>query len=902
MNPFVLFVALKRIWSDPVTNPNKHSLRDVVVLTSPLVGLMLLFVIASVVSIINSEVRGFHGYHASAPRVGGLSQYFRYTEQSLIPVEPAVYLSDELRKQSPIELLDLRVDGTVLDRFSKSLPASGKEWSKAVLVSGGLENEVEVRYRGSRFSNFVFREKGWKIRAPRDQLIDGRRELNLERGNFNRHLGYLVAREFEIPTPRSRLVRLFINQEDQGVYVDEEAVSELMMRQNGFMPGDIFYGELDIHSNSNSGLVSNDLFWNPYLWEKKYLYNRHPSEYRENLSGLLEAIDSPGFSKLYSIIDYQELVRFFAALTFLGDSHTDNSHNHRLYFNPLSGEFSAIPWDLIRGITDPDGVEPIGNRLYRKLCTDPRFLDAVMKDIRKAVIERKIDAKLIAEIDRLQKTHSLLLGNPEQFVEKLENVKVRLISRVENFRRILASASVAYIHEASELTVFATSPATLKLVAIQFEKTPVGVTVYEDHDFDGMIGVGDPELSTSIEGTLLLLKPNGADLFSGRDFRAAYYKQFQPNLESYATHREYTRLAALPSRFLIRTSDASKQKIVGLRVVNPLSGDVVIATKGQPESFIASESVHPWSQAKTAEPLDFRFEGEVELQDDLLVGPRDNLAIASGTTMKMGPGVSIICRSTVSLNGVRFERLAENKPWGVFALQGSETSSSTITNCDFVGGSDDAIAHVYYSGMLSVHMAEDVVLRNSRFDSNIIGDDTVRFADCRNLLIDGVVVTNANGDAIDCDISSGVIRNTKVLSPQNDGIDLMTANVDIVEVEVRGAGDKGISFGENASPTVTDCQIRDCVIGVAFKDGSDPTLINVLITNCQTGVSGYAKNWRYPGGGSGKLIDSVLINNGIDVLLDEQSSLTLERCFTEKKFRVPEAGSLIDTNPRKSNE
>jgi len=172
------------------------------------------------------------------------------------------------------------------------------------------------------------------------------------------------------------------------------------------------------------------------------------------------------------------------------------------------------------------------------------------------------------------------------------------------------------------------------------------------------------------------------------------------------------------------------------------------------------------------------------------------------------------------------------------------------------------------------------------------------------LLIDDILVTDANGDAIDCDISSGLIKNTEVRKPRNDGIDLMTSLVDLENVKVRGAGDKGISFGENASPLVMDCQIRDCVIGVAFKDGSNPTLRNVVISNCRTGVSGYAKNWRYPGGGRGELVDCVLQSNGIDVLLDEQSSLVLERCLTGNKFRVPASRTKFLTvkKPRKPRE
>ena len=95
-------------------NPNRNLFRDVVFITLPLAALLVLFVVASVASVLNSEVRGFHGFHLSAPRVGGVSQFFRYTEESLLAPAQGVFLSDQLRESSPIEILDLRVDGAVL--------------------------------------------------------------------------------------------------------------------------------------------------------------------------------------------------------------------------------------------------------------------------------------------------------------------------------------------------------------------------------------------------------------------------------------------------------------------------------------------------------------------------------------------------------------------------------------------------------------------------------------------------------------------------------------------------------------------------------------------------------------------------------------------------------------------
>ena len=163
----------------------------------------------------------------------------------------------------------------------------------------------------------------------------------------------------------------------------------------------------------------------------------------------------------------------------------------------------------------------------------------------------------------------------------------------------------------------------------------------------------------------------------------------------------------------------------------------------------------------------------------------------------------------------------------------------------------------------------------------------MRFGRCSQLRIEGCRVEGANGDGIDCDISDGVISDTVVVRPRNDGIDLMTSNVNLHRVTVRGAGDKAISFGEGANPEVSDCKLIDCVMGIGLKDGSNPTLRNVEISGCGVGILGYDKNWRYPGGGGGTLIECRLTNNRKDIILDRVSTLRLVRCRVDAAFELP---------------
>ena len=121
----------------------------------------------------------------------------------------------------------------------------------------------------------------------------------------------------------------------------------------------------------------------------------------------------------------------------------------------------------------------------------------------------------------------------------------------------------------------------------------------------------------------------------------------------------------------------------------------------------------------------------------------------------------------------------------------------------------------------------------------------------------------------------------------------MTSQVNLTRTTVTGAGDKGFSFGESASPSVRECRVLNCVMGIGLKDGSNPTLVDVEISGCRLAISGYDKNWRYPGGGQGVLRDCILTGNGRDIALDKRSTLRLESCTVDAGFSPP-ADALRD--------
>ena len=85
------------------------------------------------------------------------------------------------------------------------------------------------------------------------------------------------------------------------------------------------------------------------------------------------------------------------------------------------------------------------------------------------------------------------------------------------------------------------------------------------------------------------------------------------------------------------------------------------------------------------------------------------------------------------------------------------------------------------------------------------------------------------------------------------------------------------------APTFAVAALADS--GTASRPGG--LLQRVQIEGCAIGVDSYDKNWRYAGGGRGRLVDCDLRGNEVDLRLRDDSFLRLERTRTEGRHSLP---------------
>ncbi|MEA1878426.1 MAG: CotH kinase family protein [Bacteroidota bacterium] len=103
------------------------------------------------------------------------------------------------------------------------------------------------------------------------------------------------------------------------------------------------------------------------------------------------------------------------------------------------------------------------------------------------------------------------------------------------------------------------------------------------------------------------------------------------------------------------------------------------------------------------------------------------------------------------------------------------------------------------------------------------------------------VFQNTFADAFDSDFCTGIVSGVSFFEIGNDAIDFSGSKVEITDCNIFGAGDKGVSCGENSELEVSNTSVNGANIGFASKDLSSLTLIDCVGVNLNYGLVAFQK-------------------------------------------------------------
>jgi spore coat protein CotH len=779
-----------------------------------------------------------------------------------------------------------------INQLNSNLPESGREYKRAKLQWAGKEYDIDIKYRGDNYYHWLFEKKSYKLKLKNNKLIHNNNEVLLTRIKelpyFHEYLSNWLAHEMGLLAVKEKHVRVYLNNQYQGIYLQLEPIDKTFLELNKKALGTIWYGDIAKPEDNIQGLP-NELFKTPYIWDT-IEKDQNNDVYMFDLLQILRDLNTTNYQNFINLIDFSHFVQLAAWTDLVQTPHLDNNHNIVLFFDNTSGQFIQIPWDSGGFINLGVKLHINSNKLISSLYRNPKFVHAKNEIIWHNIENKQIINQAIEHITNLKnELNPTITIDPHKVPQNIERAQVfsmkgynnifsNFLTVIQNNNQLveqLKESTVLYKQKPNHLTIFVGGNSAIGNIHINWQQphcTMIAKKLLHNLELD----------ETTFDQEILY-----PGLVEGEKFGNNIFFR-QPAFISY----EYT--------------IDNKCSIKNITYKNLIDNQILTAQNINENQDVQTTnfSFHPWIlEYEKQNQLDYKIDltldnnpnfilqdnfiiiptGEHYINHDLIIPQNTHLTIQPGATLKLASGVSIVSYSPITAIGtknqpIRIQALDKNQPFGVFALANEGASNSHFEYFEIEDGSEATINGIYFSGMFSAYHNNDITVKNSLIAKSH-SDDGLNFK-YSNSSIYNSVFDNNSADAIDFDFMSGEIKNNYFINNGNDSIDISGSTTLIANNHIKNSGDKCISVGEKSAPTIHNNMLENCNIGVESKDLSDPLVTNTVFYKNKTAINAYQKK-DFFGPARMKVYNSLFVEN--------DDNLSYKNTFANKKLKTDDS-------------
>jgi CotH kinase protein len=798
---------------------------------------------------------------------------------------------------SQLKTIHLKVETGSIQKMASNLPVSAKKqyYDAKLLYPDGSWQDIKYRFRGRSIFHWNPEKPSLRLKLRKSIPLYGLRHINLinpeDRPMISNYFGEQLGQSIGVLTHKTELTRLFINNEFFGVYHMTTREDEEMLRINNRIPGPIFSGD----ALSPKWIASQ---FNVY-GDTKILERLNPMENLVNTMYMESSITK--YERLWKIISMEKLARWHALMVLVSSVHTDYMHNHLYYFDPSTGLLEPIVSDINGHILqmfpsprerltmpyEPYSELPINERIQPLLdiaLRDPRFLHR-----RNEILYNALNGigSFVNQKNELDNIFSILDGDVYADRKK-SSVKETFVgyfripysnSQYESSKNILYK----WIHDRN---IFLHSELNNVFINIKIEKSNKSKNFVIS--IDGNVAVifnsnsisGEIYRNSNIHKTAVVKKESMLlypGLKENNDLGFRSRNMPEHTLTHSVQNYLFTSNEISTDRLMSELNSAFSHSLNGQPIIPNIE---LVDTVNINDYKKINVSLHPWTLEKLSPKIVVLGPGEIILNETLVIDNEQKLIIEPGTILSLGEGVSILSNGTAHIEGtasnpIIFKALIKDKPWGVLAIQGADSSGSIIRHANISGGSIDTLNNISYSGMLSLHWSNNFKLEDTIISNNILSDDGLHIVH-GDFQLQRLHLNNCFADCIDIDLARGKLIDIKINDAGNDGLDFMTSHININGLEINNAKDKGISAGENSTIHTQNVSINNSNFAIASKDKSTVFLKNGHLVDNHIAISLFSKNWRYGGPGSITINDVQFTNNQVNIQTTENSKVIVQ--------------------------
>ncbi len=754
--------------------------------------------------------------------------------------------------------------------LSSGILTSGSEdFVPATIQHKDRTINVRLRLKGDSPDHLETDKWSFRVRVRGDSTLFGMKRFSIQHPKTRNYLyEWLFHRALKregLVALRYRFIDVTVNGKHLGTYALEEHFDKRLIENSDFREGpivrfneDLLWQELADHGPGRGGKIVTsflpvdiDTYQTDRVFGDRSLFAQHSEAVR-----LLESFRR-GELPTSKVFDVPKLARFYAVSDLIGAQHSTNWTNMRFYHNPITSKLEPIGFDGDAG----KRIWALSSDLSP--VVDPLFLETIFNDV--TFYEAYVTT--LERVSRRAYVDSL-------FDEVGDELESNLLLLNREFPEFEFSRKVIYDNQS--------------LISKKLQPT-AGLNAY----FGGVSGgqihveVGNIQplpielLSLSLKDSLLFW-PTTRTIVPERPVTYV-----DPPLDCRITSRkrvDYQSVTFLTPEILHWTD----QTISDLKVRYRLLG-----TERTLES-----PVHPWSvlggrsgagqlfsMESNLDDFEFLIKRDSESRVDVLPGTWNvdsTIVIPKGYRLKVGEGTRLnLSRSAIILSYSPLEFVGtEEQPIVI------HSTDSTGQGIVVIGAQDvSVLTHVHFGNLSSpvrggwtltgaVTFYESPVMMNStRFVGN-------RSEDALNIIrsefsIDEAQFSQSHSDAVDIDFGKGRITSSLFLGSTNDAIDVSGSTVEIENVTIDGAGDKGISVGERSELLATGLKISNANIAVASKDESTTTVSDIAVARSRTGFTAYQKKSEF-GPGALHLYDLETREVTLPFLVEIGSTITVD--------------------------
>jgi len=739
------------------------------------------------------------------------------------------------------------------------------------LTYNNKEYKVKLRLKGDHVDHLDGDKWSYRIKIKGDNTLFGMKQFSIHhpktRNYIYEWIYHKALQNEDVISLRYIFINVSLNGKDLGIYALEEHFDKRLLENNERKEGpiirfneDLMWDELAqnksfTRQNSSSKRVSLgygdyfssnvDAFHTNKILNDSIMFNNFQRAFI-----LLESFRN-GTISTKEVFDVDKLTSFLAITDLMGCEHGSRWLNTRFYYNPITGLLEPIGFD-----GNSNQFESLVYKLY--LETDPKnftfnkflFYNTIFTDL-------QVYENYIHKLELFSKREYL-----NAFFEKIDidlDYNLKLIYKEWpwfNYDKEMYYNSQRYIE--SVLSPKKALHAYIKSV----DESGVELS------FGSIQPMHIEVLNLTVNDSIVLV-PNDKIIILGK--------------KSYSLVSYVNKYFKIPgwNKIIFDESNLSIQyRLYGTRAIRK--------TKVFPWEIYNKEVVTNISNKASNEKNDYDLFLKDEANKIIKFKPGLNII---NNDIYIPAGYTLFANGDVTIDIINSSKIVSNSP---IIFTGSEESALVIQSSDSSGQGIlisqtnnpsimkfVTVSNLYNistggestSGAITFYEA-DVEIRNCTFNGNKSEDalNIIR----SEFLIDETVFLNSQSDAFDGDFVKGKINASSFNYCGNDAIDISGSIVNVQNISINKAGDKGISIGENSSMTGRNIIIRNSEIGIACKDLSEINISRISIDSTRVGYTAFQKKPEF---GTAKITvsNSELKNFELSYLIEKGSTMITDQ-------------------------